>query len=117
MLGVVGSQFCQSAMLSGCEISEIILVLVISKFDEDPSKIETASLETSFPHYKSMGNVLDAQGHLTPKGVVRSGRNSNSSEILCLFSLPASFDKDQIKTEVVSGKTTVSAKFSSFKGK
>ena len=41
-------------------------VLVTSKFDEDPIKSEQASMETPFSHYKSMGNVLDAQGHLTP---------------------------------------------------
>ena len=51
-------------------------VLVTSKFDEDPIKTERASLETPFSHYKSMG-------------VVRSGRNLNSSEILYMSSLPA----------------------------
>ena len=37
-----------------------------------------------------MGNFLDAQGQLTPYSVVRSARNSNSSEILCMSSLSAS---------------------------
>ena len=41
-------------------------VLVTSKFEEDPIKNEPASLETPFPHYKSMGNFSDAQGQLTP---------------------------------------------------
>ena len=41
-------------------------------------------METPFSHYKSTGNYLDAQGQLTPYSVVRSGRNSNSSEILCM---------------------------------
>ena len=41
-------------------------VLVTSKCDEDPIKNERASLETSFSHYKSMGNFSDAQGQLTP---------------------------------------------------
>ena len=54
------------------------------------SKNERASMETAFSHYKSMGNFLNAQGQLTPYSVVRSGRNSNSSEILCMSSLPAS---------------------------
>ena len=40
-------------------------VLVTSRFDEDLIKNEQASLETPFPHYKSMGNFSDAQGHLT----------------------------------------------------
>ena len=38
-------------------------------------KNERASMETAFSRYKSMGNFLDAQGQLTPKSVVWSGRN------------------------------------------
>ena len=41
-------------------------VLDTSKFDEDLIKNEQANLETPFSHYKSMGNVSDAQGQLTP---------------------------------------------------
>ena len=59
-------------------------VLETSKFDDDSIKNERASTETAFTHYKSMGNFLDAQGQLTPLSVVRSGQNSNSSEILCM---------------------------------
>ena len=33
-------------------------VLVSSKFDEDLTENEQASLETPFSHYKSMGNFL-----------------------------------------------------------
>ena len=40
-------------------------VLITSKFDEVPIKIERAGLEISFSHYKSMGNFSDAQGHRT----------------------------------------------------
>ena len=71
-------------------------VLVTRKFDEDRIKNEWASLEIPFSHYKSMGNFSDAQGQLTP--VVRSGRNSNSSEILCMSSLPASIKRIGSKT-------------------
>ena len=56
-------------------------VLVISNFDVDSIKNERASMATPFSHYKTMGNFLDAQGQLTPWSVVRSGRNSNLSEI------------------------------------
>ena len=38
-------------------------VLITSKFNEDPIKNESASLETPFSNYKSIGNFLDAQGH------------------------------------------------------
>ena len=40
--------------------------LVTSSFDDDSIKNERASMETAFSHYKYMGNVLDAQGELTP---------------------------------------------------
>ena len=65
-------------------------------FDDDLIKNEWASMQTPFSHYKSMGNFLDTQGQLTPKSVVRSDRNSNSSEILCMSSLPASIQKCEI---------------------
>ena len=42
-----------------------IPVLVTSNFDEDLIKNECASKETAFSHYKSMGNVLVAQGQLS----------------------------------------------------
>ena len=41
-------------------------VLVTSNFDDDLIKNEQASMETPFSHYKSIGNVLEAQGQLTP---------------------------------------------------
>ena len=43
-----------------------MLVLVISNFDDDSIENERASMETTFSHYKSMGNFLDAPGQLTP---------------------------------------------------
>ena len=41
-------------------------VLVTNIFDDDSIKNERASMETLFSHYKYMGNVLEAQGQLTP---------------------------------------------------
>ena len=52
-------------------------VLVPSKFEEDLIENEHHFFSTT-------------QGHVTPKWFIRSGRNSNLSEILCLFSLPVS---------------------------
>ena len=37
-------------------------VLVTSNFDDDSIKYERASMETPFSHYKSLRNLLDAQG-------------------------------------------------------
>ena len=50
-------------------------------------------METAISYYKSRGNFLDAQGQLPPLSVVRSGRNLNSSEILCMSLLPASIKR------------------------
>ena len=57
------------------------------------SKMNELAMATAFSHYKSTGKFLDAQGQLTPSSVVRSGQNSNSSEILCMSSLPASIKR------------------------
>ena len=46
------------------------------------SKMKELEWSQHFPHYKSMGIFPDAQGQLTPQFLVRSGRISNSSEML-----------------------------------
>ena len=43
------------------------------------SKMKELECSQDFSHYKSMGAFPDAQGHLTPQSLVRSGRISNSS--------------------------------------
>ena len=61
--------------------------------------IDSKMVECSqdFSHYKSMGIFPEAQGQLTPQSLVRSGRISNSSEMLWMFSLPASMKKIRSK--------------------
>ena len=54
-----------------------------------------------FSHYKSMRIFPNTQGQLTPQSLVRSGRISNSSEMLWMFSLPASMKKIRSKTRTV----------------
>ena len=54
------------------------------------SKMKELECSQDFSHYKSMGIFPDAQGQLTPQSLVRPGRISNSSEMLWMFSLPAS---------------------------
>ena len=51
-----------------------------------------------FSHYKPMEIFSDVQGQLTPQSVVRSGQNSNSSELSCMLSLPASMQRIGRKT-------------------
>ena len=57
------------------------------------SKMKELEWSQDFSHYKSMGIFQNAQGQLTPQSLVESGPNSNLSEILWLFSLPASMKK------------------------
>ena len=57
------------------------------------SKMKELECSQDFSHYKSMGIFPDAQGQLTPQSLVRSGRILNSSEMLLMFSLPASMKK------------------------
>ena len=56
-------------------------------------KMKELECSQYFSHYKSMGIFPDAQGQLTPQSLVRSGRISNSSEMLWMFLLPASMKK------------------------
>ena len=46
------------------------------------SKMKGLVYSQDYSHYKSMGIFPDAQGQLTPQSLVRSGRISNSSEML-----------------------------------
>ena len=46
------------------------------------SKMKELGCSQDFSHYKSMGIFPDAQGQLTPQSLVRSGRITNSSEML-----------------------------------
>ena len=61
---------------------------------ESKMKLECSQ---DFSHYKSKGVFPDAQGQLTPQSLVRSGRISNLSEMLWMFSLPASMKKIRSK--------------------
>ena len=57
------------------------------------SKMKELECSQDFSHYKSMGIFSEAQGQLTQQSLVRSSRISNSSEMLWMFSLPASMKK------------------------
>ena len=46
------------------------------------SKMKELECSHDFSHYKSMGIFPDTVGQLTPQSLVRSGRISNSSEML-----------------------------------
>ena len=65
------------------------------------SKMKELECSQDFSHYKSMGIFPDAQGQLTPQSFVRSGRISNSSETLWMFSLPATMKKIRSKMKAL----------------
>ena len=65
------------------------------------SKMKELECSQDFSHYKSMGIFPDAQGQLTPRSLVRSGRISNSSEMLWMFSLPTSMKKIRSKMKAL----------------
>ena len=65
------------------------------------SKMKELEWSQDFSHYKSMGIFQIAQGQLTPPSLVRSGRISNSFEILWMFSLPASMKKIRSKMKAL----------------
>ena len=59
-------------------------VLITCQYEEDPIKNEGARVLTTLNIYFS-----DAQRQITLKLVVVSGRNLNSSKLLCMSLLPA----------------------------
>ena len=58
-------------------IQDVMVILVASKNEEDPIKIEGARVAT-----KQNIDFSNTKGQLTPQTEDGSGRNSNSSEIL-----------------------------------
>ena len=65
------------------------------------SKMKELECSQDLSHYKYMGNFPDAQGQLTPQSLVQSGRISNLSEMLWMFSLPASMKKIRSKMKAL----------------
>ena len=83
-------------------VRDFMPVLVASKFDENPIKMNALAWRHRLPII-SLWEIFRPQEHLTPLGVNRSGRNLNSSEILCLSSLPASLNSSDQKQQRKSG--------------
>ena len=58
-------------------------ILVTCKYEEDPIKNKGARVDTTL-----YSNFSDAQGQITLKSVMVSGRNRNSSKLSCMSLLP-----------------------------
>ena len=79
---VLVSVFCRN--LNSSKLS--CMSLLPARMRMIKSKMKEQGCSQDFSHYKSMGIFPDAQGQLTPQSLVRSGRISNSSEMLLMFS-------------------------------
>ena len=92
-------------------------VLDTCKNEEIQLKMKALEGSQDFAHYMSMGIFPDAQGQLTPQSLVRSGRISNSAEMLWMSSLPASMKKIRSKMKALSRVvTTLYSNFSDAQG-
>ena len=81
------------------------------------SKMKELECSQDFSHYKSMGIFPDTQGQLTPQSLVESGPNWNLSEILWLFSLPASMKKIRSKMKELECSQHYTSIFQTQKGR
>ena len=72
------------------------------------SKMKELECSQDFSHYKPMGIFSDAQGQLTPQSLVRSGRISNSSQVVMDVLVTCKYEEDPIKNEGAKVVTTVS---------
>ena len=86
------------------------------KNEVDQIKNEGARVFTRFLPLKIYGDFPDAQGQLTPNSLVRSGRISNSSEMLCMSSLPASMKKIRSDIEALECSQHYTSIFQTRKG-
>ena len=80
-------------------VQDIMVVLLTCKNEEDPNKKGSTRVPT-----RLYFNFSDAQGQLTLQSVVEYGRNSNSSKLLWLSSLPARMKKTQSKMKTLECK-------------
>ena len=64
-----------------------------------------------------MGIFPDAQGQLTPQSLVRSGRISNSSEMIWMSSLPANMKNIRSKLKALDWTQHYTAIFQTRKGR
>ena len=76
-----------------------MVVFITCKNEEDPLKNAGSRMLAKFSPFKSMVVFSNAQGQLNPQFVIELSRNSNSSEVLWLSSLPAKMKKIPVNNE------------------
>ena len=77
-------------------IRDVMAILVTSKYEEDPIKIEGARVATT-----QNIDFSNTQGQITPQSEVGSGRNSNSSEMLWMSLLILRIKRIRIKMKAL----------------
>ena len=98
-------------------IKAFMHVLDTCKNEEVQLKMKALECSQDFSHYKSMGIFPDAQGQLIPQSLVRSGRISNSSEMLWMSLLPASMKKIRSNMKPLEWSQHYTAIFQTRKGR
>ena len=73
-----------------------MVILITSKYEEDPIKIESARVATTLNI-----NFSNTQRQITPRSKVGSGRNSNASEMLRMSLLLLRIKKIRIKMKAL----------------
>ena len=102
--GAQGQTTPESVVVSGRNLNSSKLLCTSSlpaRMRMIESKMKELECSQDYSHYKSMGIFPDAQGQLTLQSLVRSCRISNSSEMLWMFSLPASMKKIRSKMKAL----------------
>ena len=95
----------ESVVVSGRNLNSsklLCMSLLPARMRMIESKMKELECSQDFSHYKSMGTFPGAQGQLTPQSLVKSGPNSNLSEILWVSLLPASIKKIRFKMKALA---------------
>ena len=79
------------------------------------SRMKELECSQDFSHYKSIGIFPDAQGQLTQQSLVRSGRISNSSDVMDVL-VTCQYEEDPINNRGARVLTTLYINFSDAQG-
>ena len=82
-------------------IQALIIALLVYKNEENPFKLESARVVTTFLPLSVYGDIPDAQVQLTPQYKVRSGQILNPFENLYMSMSPAKMKKIQSKVKAL----------------
>ena len=119
-LDVQGQITLESVVVSGRNLNSSKFLCMSSlpaRMRVIESKMKELECSHDFSRYKSMGIFPDAQAQLTPQSLVRSGRISNSFEMLWMSLFPASMKKIQSKIEALECSQHYTSIFQTRKGR